>query len=214
MLNMSMLNKRSEEEIREIQEKKNLSDFIYQTNQSLQDGKFAHDSLKKSHLESIAKMDSHKKNIDISQELLSEKFDDFKSSILKLIQFHNESLERMADLCKMYNEKLDNIESSLNALHVKSVLNKDEIKSLDEISNRKDKELRSSIQLHRSQMESYIDSTRGYFEEKISKPVPEIQSFTDKLNTVLNEIEGFRKDLAYFKYNQCLMQRKLEGVKE
>jgi hypothetical protein len=211
-LKPSTLNNRSEEEIRAIQEKKNQTDFIYQTNQRLQnlDSSIVslsvliekrHADLCSNHKSLQIDLENHKENVSDILNQFSSKIDETNIGYVYLDQKCDKSIKSMMESLMHLSDVGQSVEE-IDLSHDALFLDLQAFKS----------ESSSAVDLIKSQMTHDLACLREDFKKEASIVDPTIDALKQEINVLLNEIAGLKKDVAYLKHDKCFMERKIERL--
>lgn len=207
-----MLNKRSPEEIKAIQDNKNNQDFIYQTNQSLQNLKIGLESLKERYDSLHCLIENRSKSLDISFSNLEDKclvitkdcvssLNDFRDL---LDHFFNEAEKRFKNIEFGYIKKID----YQNQVEKSEKRDEGLQKNIDSLKDYSD----SQIHLLKSSLNSEISSQR----QDILSQIPKVDLNKEELETCLKcvyqDMLGLKQEIERLKKSDRYSEKKFENI--
>jgi hypothetical protein len=210
-LNIST-HKKSEVDLRVAQELKNNQDFIYQTNQSLQDLKKVLDALLLQHRQLIEKSCSDRKDLEI-------RFEKLENDVLKNIKQCLSKVNEMDDSVNRLTVSKDRELKRLNEqvlVITEHLLQQDQInlkwekmqKEIEDLHDRLDQDIfsvKSSIHLQTSSLR-----------EDLCKQIPKIdltkEQLEDRLETVYVDFAGLVRELELLKKSTNYNEKKFENI--
>lgn len=204
--------KRSEVELRVAQELKNNQEFIYQTNQALQNLKQGITSLTLQHETIKSKLESDHKSLHIKFENLEKKVIVESDSTGHLIADYATAL---IDLTRELGKKFDQVFSTFASM--------DQVQSLSRVIEQEIEGLEKQITGERTYVDSQITSLRCQLDAQnfsiradLEPKVPEVDPIQKALNERLNPIQidfaGLIKEIELLKRAVKYGEKKFENI--
>lgn len=204
--------KKSEVDLRVAQELKNNQDFIYQTNQSLQDVRNEIISLTSKHEKTIAKYESRQKEIEIGFENMKEMVDEV---LHKCIQEIGNVKTELHETCKEVRKDLVNVSyeyvtQSAFEYTVDSLIDA-RIGHGIEIAK-----LQDDLKLSTTYTKSIFSSELERLRKDLTPIIPEIDPVQLKIDEVKSvvkvDLEGVAKEIFLLKKAVVYEQKKIENI--
>jgi len=209
---MVKLQERSEIDMRVAQELKNNRDFIYETNQSIQNLTVALVTLKRDLLDHKADVGRASTSDHIAIELLDKKLQDKHSKLLA-------RMDTYGDLVEACVFNVDDYITSNNESHVSNKTYNANIKNITDSIELLKVELSRTRSLISSECNCVSNecksSMRSFKQEILDKP-SEIQPMQQLLDTRMSEFNGnfsgVRDELANMKHDMFIMEKHIEEL--
>lgn len=211
ILNFST-HKKSEVDLRVAQELKNNQDFIYQTNQSLQDLKISLNDVKLQHQKLIDKSGSDRKYLEIEFQNLEEgvlkninhclsKVNELDGSLNRLVISLGRDYKKISEEMSLISKRLyEHNEELLKQKHLE--------KEIQDLNDRLDRDIfsvKSSTHLH-------ISSLR----EDLYKQIPKVdltkEQLEDRLEIVYGDLAGLVREIELLKKSTNYNEKKFENI--
>lgn len=204
--------KRSEAEIRAQQAAKNHQDFIYQTNQSLQNLSEKLINLSLLHEKKIAEYGAMHKKLEIAFENLGRSLDAktaqalktsiessvFVSNASNTLQNHGEDLKRLRDSITALENSLEEQKANGKSLSNESVIHKASVNA--------------SIEQLRGQIQGHIASVREDLKPKPMDTRLIEKTIEERLMPYQVDFAGLAKEIIYLKKSTGYADKKIENL--
>lgn len=204
--------KRSEKEIKELQDKKNNQDFVYQTNQSLQNLGVQIKNVSKELEKHVAKTGEDNKSIEI-------KFENFQEEIKKNIQENVEILMNFRNIMASYKDEFDkrinkykddhtrieNCEKDCDSSFLNFEKNECRLKRLEDI-------VESSVRDFMGKLHTSVDCLR----KELTPVKPKIDPIEEKVSKMICEFKidhiGIQREMNIIKKEATYREKKIEKL--
>lgn len=204
-------NQRSEVDIRVAQELKNHQDFVYQTNQSLQNLSTSLVSMSLLHEKAKSQFFNQKKELEIQ-------FENLKQTVTTQL---SEFLQRMGNLETKCAQIAERLEDQLDDFS-KDYLTKESFVNAFYPEVQKIEGLTKELGKKNSYMETEFSRTRSYVDdrvEEVRKEIPSVEEFkpiSKKMDETFQsfkiDFSGLVKEIALLKKQASYSQKKFENV--
>jgi predicted nucleic acid-binding Zn-ribbon protein len=203
---------RTEEEIRAIQDKKNAQDFIYQTNQSLQNLNNSIATAKSQHEKNLALAGSNHKDLLIA-------FENHKDD---LNQKHSDMNKRLGEVERKLVEGLKLCHACLQDFAEEYLTQKDFL-NVSGVHSQKLTDIEKDLVKKNDYFNVALNSLKGQFKDQIDSlrkdltpVIPEIdpvqQKIDERLNTFKVDSDGLVLEIARLKKSSTYMEKKIENL--
>ncbi len=208
----SSTHKKSEVDLRVAQELKNNQDFIYQTNQSLQDLKKGLDAVVLQHQKLLDKSGSDNKDVEIRLE-------NFEEEVVKSINHCLSKVNNITDyvnvLCKSIDVNYKKISEQIYLISERLANQEEQLsicteieKSIENLSNRLDQDIFS--------VKSLIQHHTSSLRDDLCKQIPKIdltkEQLEECLKTVYVDFAGLVREIELLKKSTNYSEKKFENI--
>jgi hypothetical protein len=204
--------KRSEAEIRDLQEKKNYQDFVYQTNQGIQNLQFDISGLRKLISDSEALIGRNKKTSEIGFEKIKEELDKNVADNLSVLNSFREILTLYKNEFERRLTKHQNDQERIEECERECDTNSFGLEKLDSRLKRIENYIESSIREVHGKIDSSIDSLRKDLTPIKPLVDPTEQKVRQLIETFKVDHQGVLRELEVIKKANNYNEKKIEKL--